>query len=54
MGKSVVTAVTALSLTVSKVGGLVDEAKLRSRIVQTPRPGLIFLWDRRPPRPAGV
>jgi hypothetical protein len=53
-GKSVVTAVTALSLTVSKVGGLVDEAKNRSRIVQTPRAGIIFLWDRRPPRPAGI
>jgi hypothetical protein len=47
-GQAVVTAVTALSLTVSKA--TVVEAKAVGRRIITPRPAMIFVWDRRPPR----
>jgi hypothetical protein len=35
---------------VTKTPALVDEAKAVNRILQTPRLGIIFVWDRRPPR----
>ena len=49
-GISVITAVTATAITVTKTTPLVDEAKAVNRILQTPRLGIIFVWDRRPPR----
>jgi hypothetical protein len=51
-GPSVVTAVTATALTVTKVGGTVPEAAptLASRRVAAPRSTMLFVWDRRPPR----
>ena len=51
-GSSVVTAVTATALTVTKVGGTVAEPapSLASRRVAAPRSTMLFVWDRRPPR----
>jgi hypothetical protein len=47
-GQAVVTAVAATSLTVSRA--LAVEAAAAGRTVVTPRPAMIFVWDRRPPR----
>lgn len=50
-GPATITALTATTLTVTKVGGTVVEgAGLLPRRIATPRNTMLFVWDRRPPR----
>ncbi len=62
-GPSTITAVTATDLTVTKPGTpLAAEAaaagrtitNTSTRFIGAPRPAISFMWDRRPPRPAGM
>jgi hypothetical protein len=55
-GLSTITAVTATTLTVTKVGGTVAEAAAspRTLVSSPPPPSSLVVWDRRPPRCATI
>lgn len=54
-GPSVITAVTATTITVTKTPAtVVEDTDTGRQLVGPPRPAISFIWDRRPPRPPGV
>lgn len=54
-GPSVITAVTAETITVTKTPAtVVEDTDTGRSLTGPPRPAISFIWDRRPPRPPGI